>query len=309
MIPDYQSLMLPLIKFISDGEIHNTQDAVSYLGKEFQLSEDELNEWLPSKKQKTFNNRVHWAKAHLKMSNVIENVGRGLFKLTERGKQILKESPSSVNVKYLTEKFSDYNELINGFRRKEPYKITFSTDIPTVDEFLKETPEEQIESGYQKIRKSLEQEVLQKLKSIHPSKFEEIVVQLLVRMGYGGSIAEAGKATKYTNDEGIDGIIKEDKLGLDVIYIQAKRWEGTVPRPEIQKFVGALAGQRAKKGVFITTSSFSKEANTYAAQMDTKIVLIDGEQLAQYMIDYNLGVSVQNTYEIKKVDSDYFEEE
>lgn len=128
-------------------------------------------------------------------------------------------------------------------------------------------------------------------------------------MGYGGSIAEAGKATKYTNDEGIDGIIKEDKLGLDVIYIQAKRWEGTVPRPEIQKFVGALAGQRAKKGVFITTSNFSKEAITYAAQMDTKIVLIDGEQLAQYMIDYSLGVSVQNIYEIKKIDLDYFEEE
>lgn len=308
MIPDYQSLMLPLMKFISDGQVHNTQDAVNYLGKEFGLTDAELNEWLPSKRQKTFHNRVHWAKAHLKMANVIENVGRGLFKLAERGKQILKESPAFVNVKYLTDKFPDYNELINGFRRKD-YKITFSSNIPTADEFLKETPEEQIESGYQKIRKSLEQEVLQKLKSIHPSKFEEVVVQLLVKMGYGGSIAEAGKATKYTNDEGIDGIIKEDKLGLDVIYIQAKRWEGTVPRPEIQKFVGALAGQRAKKGVFITTSSFSKEAISYASQMDTKIVLIDGEQLAQYMIDYNLGVSVQNTYEIKKIDLDYFEEE
>lgn len=141
------------------------------------------------------------------------------------------------------------------------------------------------------------------------SFFERIVVELLVKMGYGGSIAEAGKATKYSNDEGLDGVIKEDKLGLDVIYIQAKRWEGTVPRPEIQKFVGALAGQRAKKGVFITTSTFTKEAVSYAAQMDAKIVLIDGEQLAQYMIDYNLGVSVQNTYEIKKIDLDYFEEE
>lgn len=309
MVPDYQSLMLPLMRFIGDGQIHNTQDAVNYLGKEFRLTDEELNEWLPSKRQKTFHNRVHWAKAHLKMANVIENVGRGLFKLTERGKQILKESPTLVNVKYLTERFPDYNELINGFRKKEPYKITTTSDIPTVDEFLKETPEEQIESGYQKIRKSLEQEVLQKLKSIHPARFEEIVVQLLVNMGYGGSIAEAGKATKYTKDEGIDGIIKEDKLGLEVIYIQAKRWEGTVPRPEIQKFVGALAGQRAKKGVFITTSSFSKEATTYASQMDTKIVLIDGEQLAQYMIDYNVGVSVQNTYEIKKIDFDFFEEE
>ncbi len=152
-----------------------------------------------------------------------------------------------------------------------------------------------------KIRSALEQEILSKLKSIHPSFFEKIVIELLVKMGYGGSIAEAGKATRYTNDEGIDGIIKEDKLGLDVIYIQAKRWEGNVSRPEIQKFVGALAGQRAKKGVFITTSDFSKEAIIYASQMDTKIVLIDGETLARYMIDYNLGVSVQNNYEIKKL--------
>jgi restriction system protein len=173
----------------------------------------------------------------------------------------------------------------------------------------KQTPEELLESGYQSIRTSLEQELLVKLKSIHPSFFEKIVVSLLVKMGYGGSIAEAGKATNYTNDEGIDGIIKEDKLGLDVIYIQAKRWEGTVSRPEIQKFVGALAGQRAKKGVFITTSNFSKEAFSYASQMDTKIVLIDGEQLTQYMIDYNLGVSIQDVYEIKKLDSDYFEED
>ena len=166
-----------------------------------------------------------------------------------------------------------------------------------------------MEVGYQKLRIALQQELLSKLKTVHPSFFEKIVVELLVKMGYGGSIEEAGKATRYTNDEGIDGIIKEDKLGLDVIYIQAKRWEGTVSRPEIQKFVGALAGQRAKKGVFITTSDFSKEANIYASQMDTKIVLIDGETLGQYMIDYNLGVSIQNIYEIKKIDSDYFEEE
>jgi restriction system protein len=307
MIPDYQTLMLPLIKYASDGQIHHTQDAVNHLAKEFNLNEEELNEWLPSKKQKTFHNRVHWAKAHLKMAGVIDNVGRGVFRITERGKQILQQPPGYVNVKYLTEKFPDYNVLINGFRKKDN-KTEFSPSQITNEEDLIATPEEQIESGYQKIRKSLEQEVLLKLKSIQPSRFEEVVVQLLVKMGYGGSIAEAGKASKYTNDEGIDGIIKEDKLGLDVIYIQAKRWEGTVSRPEIQKFVGALAGQRAKKGVFITTSSFSKEAIIYASQMDTKIVLIDGEQLAQYMIDYNLGVSVQNVYEIKKIDFDYFEE-
>lgn len=187
-----------------------------------------------------------------------------------------------------------------------------SKEIETIqieDTTDNKTPEEQVEAGYQSIKNSLKQELLEKLKLVHPAFFEKIVVELLVKMGYGGTIAEAGKATKYSNDEGIDGIIKEDKLGLDVIYIQAKRWEGIVSRPEIQKFVGALAGQRAKKGVFITTSGFSKEAISYASQMDAKIVLIDGEQLAQYMIDYNLGVSIQNTYEIKRIDSDYFEED
>jgi len=306
MIPDYQTLMLPLLRFISDSNIHNTKDAVKELAEVFNLSEEELNEWLPSKKQKTFHNRVHWAKAHLKMAGAVENVSKGNFKITDRGKEILSQNPGSINVKYLMNVFPDYSDRVNSFRYKKKEDIVAT---PTITDEIEETPEEQIENGYTSIRKNLEQELLSKLKSIHPSFFERIVVELLVKMGYGGSIEEAGKATRYTNDEGIDGIIKEDKLGLDVIYIQAKRWEGTVSRPEIQKFVGALAGQRAKKGVFITTSNFSKEAITYAVQMDTKIVLIDGETLAQYMIDYNLGVSVQNIYEIKKIDSDYFEED
>jgi len=204
-------------------------------------------------------------------------------------------------------KFPDYKEKYYSWRQPKT-----SGSLSKSNEEIKEieqTPEELIESGYQKIRISLEQEILSKLKSVHPSFFEKIVVELLVKMGYGGSISEAGKATRYTNDEGIDGIIKEDKLGLDTIYIQAKRWDGVVGRPELHKFVGALAGQGAKKGIFITTSSFTKEAKDYIPRNETKIVLIDGSALAQYMIDYNLGVSVQNTYEIKKIDSDYFEEE
>lgn len=310
MIPDYQSLMLPLLKYISDGQIHHIQEAISFLAKQLNLTEEDLNEWLPSKSQKKFYNRVYWAKAHLKMAGVLENKGKGQFKIANRGIEILTDNPAFINVKYLTNKYDDYKNLISGYRKLDTNKPTSSNEeIETDDSYLNQTPEEQIELGYLKIRNALEQEILSKLKSIHPAFFEKIVVELLVKMGYGGSIAEAGKATRYTNDEGIDGIIKEDKLGLDVIYIQAKRWDGTVSRPEIQKFVGALAGQRAKKGVFITTSDFSKEATIYASQMDTKIVLIDGETLAQYMIDYNLGVSVQNTYEIKKIDSDYFEEE
>jgi restriction system protein len=309
MIPDYQTLMLPLLKYISDGQNHSTQDAVNYLSNEFKLTADELDEWLPSKKQKTFHNRVYWAKAHLKMSGVIENISKGIFKISDKGNLILSENPSSLNVKYLMSVFPDYQEKINGFRYSRKNDAVINSVSNDSLEEMKQTPEELIESGYQKIRKSLEQELLSKLKTVDPYFFEKIVVELLVKMGYGGSIQDAGKAIGKSGDEGIDGIIKEDKLGLDVIYIQAKRWEGVVGRPEVQKFVGALAGQRAGKGVFITTSYFTKEAAEYARQMDTKIVLIDGEKLSQYMIDYNLGVSVQNVYEIKKIDSDYFEEE
>jgi restriction system protein len=213
--------------------------------------------------------------------------------------------PEGLSIKILKQ-LPDFLE----YRKAETNKTKIETDTYSAkEENNLETPEEQIESGYQKIRQSLEQEILSKLKELNPYFFERVVVELLVKMGYGGSIQDAGRAIGKSGDEGIDGIIKEDKLGLDVIYIQAKRWEGTVSRPEIQKFVGALAGKRAKKGVFITTSNFSKDAIAYSEQMDTKIVLIDGEELAQYMIDYNLGVSTQSIYEIKKIDSDYFEED
>ncbi|HWR32260.1 MAG TPA: restriction endonuclease [Chitinophagaceae bacterium] len=306
MIPDYQSIMLPLLKLAQDEKEHSMIETVENLGVFYKLSQDEFNEWLPSKKQRIFQNRVNWAKAYLKMAGLVENTKRSHFKITQRGLETLREQPEIINHKYLR-KFPEFNILRESWKKgSSPKDEDMSQPVEIPDS---KTPEELIESGYQNIRQSLEQELLSKLKTIHPSFFEKIVVELLVKMGYGGSIAEAGKATRYTNDEGIDGIIKEDKLGLDVIYIQAKRWEGSVGRPEIQKFVGALAGQRAKKGVFITTSNFSKDAVAYATQMDVKIILIDGEDLAQYMIDYNLGVSVQSTYEIKKIDSDYFEEE
>ncbi|MEO6669455.1 MAG: restriction endonuclease [Ferruginibacter sp.] len=308
MIPDYQTLMLPLLKFVCDGRTYNIQELITHLSKEFNLTEEDLNEWLPSKSQKTFYNRVYWAKAHLKMAGTIDNVSKGNFKITDKGKLVLEKKPDFVNVKYLMNIFPEYDEKIKGHRFKKKDEVESSYENGKI-ETLTETPEEQIENGYQNIRNSLEQEILLKLKAVNPYFFEKIVVELLVKMGYGGSIQDAGKAIGKSGDEGIDGIIKEDKLGLDVIYIQAKRWEGVVGRPEIQKFVGALAGQRAKKGVFITTSHFTKEAIEFAAHMETKIVLIDGEKLAQYMIDYNLGVSIQNTYEIKKIDSDYFEEE
>lgn len=307
-IPDYQTLMRPLLSFISDGQIHSTQDAVEQLAKEFKLTEEELNEWLPSKKQRTFHNRVHWAKAHLKMSGAIENVSKGLFKITDRGRVTLENTPDRINVKYLMNLFPDYGEKINEFRFKRRDSDINPNTKSGSEEDNNATPEELIESGYQKIRASLENDILNSLKSVTPSSFEKIVVDLLVKMGYGGSLEDSGKVVGKTGDEGIDGIIKEDKLGLDIIYIQAKRWEGTVGRPELHKFVGALAGQGAKKGIFITTSSFTKDALLYTPKNETKIVLIDGAKLAQYMIDYNLGVTIRDTYEIKELDSGYFEE-
>lgn len=307
-IPDYQTLMLPLLDFIDDAQSHTTQEAVEHLSKAFNLTEEELNQWLPSKTAKTFNNRVHWAKAHLKMAEAIENISKGTFRITERGRSILTNKPQSVTVKYLMSLFPDYEDRITGFRTKKKEDDP-AKPVQYDKENEQETPAELIESGYQKIRKALEDEILAKLKSVHPSFFERIVVELLVKMGYGGSIQDAGRAIGKSGDEGIDGTIKEDKLGLDVIYVQAKRWEGVVGRPELHKFVGALAGQGAKKGIFITTSSFTKEAELYSPKNETKMVLIDGTKLAQYMIDHNLGVSVQNTYEIKRIDTDYFDED
>jgi restriction system protein len=295
--------MLPLLKFTADEMEHSIAETISFLAREFKLTEEEINEWLPSKSQKIFYNRVYWAKAYLKMARLLDNTRRSHFKITERGKQALAEDPQFINIKYLR-KFPEFVASI-----EEGKETDSKEELKSGPTLLTKTPEEILQDAYQEINETLLNEVLSRVKKIHPADFEKLVVDLLVKMGYGGSIAEAGKATRYTNDEGIDGIIKEDKLGLDVIYIQAKRWEGTVSRPEIQKFVGALAGQRAKKGVFITTSNFSKDAIAFAAQMETKIVLIDGESLAQYMIDYNLGVSPQNTFVIKKIDSDYFEEE
>ncbi len=256
------------------------------------------------KLKKIFYNRVYWAKAYLKMSGLVENVRRSYFKITRRGIEVLDEKPETINIKHLR-KFPEFISSIESGRKNGSKE----DEVETHTNISSETPQEILEKAYQKINESLSNEVLSRIKKVHPADFEKLVVELLVEMGYGGSVDEAGKTTRYRGDEGIDGIIKEDKLGLDVIYIQAKRWENVIGRPEVQKFVGALAGQRAKKGVFITTSHFTKEAIDYAAQMDTKIVLIDGEKLSQLMIDHNLGVSVQNTYEIKKIDSDYFEEE
>ncbi|MEI6753206.1 MAG: restriction endonuclease [Paludibacter sp.] len=302
MIPDFQTLMLPFLKNIKDGKEYSTAEILQILTKEFNLSLEELEEYLPSGNQKVFYNRVFWAKAHLKMAGLIENIKRGYFKITDNGLNALKSNPKIINLKFLKQ-FPLYIE--NTGKPKEIAVVEIENENENES---KSTPEEILESNYLKIRKNLALELLLKVKTCSPSFFENLVVELLVKMGYGGSIKDAGKSIGRSGDEGIDGIIKEDKLGLDIIYIQAKRWENVVGRPEIQKFVGALAGQGAKKGVFITTARFTNDAKDYQPRNETKIVLIDGEQLADLMIEYDLAVSISNQYIIKRIDNDYFEE-
>lgn len=304
MIPDYQSIMLPLLRYISDSKEHKMRNVTEGLAEQLGVTEEERKELLPSGAAPVFYNRTAWAKTYLKKAGLIDSPKQGIVVITKRGLEVLKRNPSSIDVKFLKQ-FSEFVEFQSV--KREDDTIT----VDQVEEVSTETPEEALETAYQKIRKSLAQDILNKVITLSPAFFEKLVVELVVKMGYGGSIKDAGRAIGKSGDEGIDGTIKEDKLGLDIIYIQAKRWQvgNVVGRPELQKFVGALAGQGAKKGIFITTSSFTKDALDYIPRNETKIVLIDGQQLAQYMIDYNLGVTSVNIYEVKRMDSDYFGEE
>jgi restriction system protein len=304
-IPDFQSIMLPLLKLAADQQEHASHEAVDKLSQFFQLSDQEKKEFLPSGKQQIFTNRVYWALTYLKRAKFLESTRRGSFRLTESGLRILQQNPPTINIKFLSQ-FPEFHQST-----ETPKKTKDKIEVAEVETEIisKQTPEELLEDGYQRIRQELAQELLSRVKSCSPHFFERLVVELLVKMGYGGSIKDAGQVIGKSGDEGIDGTIKEDRLGLDVIYIQAKKWEGAVGRPEIQKFVGALYGQRAKKGVFIATSSFSHEATEYVKNIDSKIVLIDGKQLADLMIDHGVGVSIISTYDVKKVDNDYFTEE
>jgi restriction system protein len=303
MIPDYQTIMLPLLEHISDGKEYKMRNVTDELAVKFNVSEKEQKELLPSGAAPVFYNRTAWAKTYLKKAGLIESPKQGIVIISKRGLEVLKKKPSSINVKFLKQ-FSEFLEFQSSKQEDE-------IESQNSDDQSAQTPEELLETAYQKIRKSLASELINKVVELSPTFFERLVVELLVKMGYGGSIKDAGKAMGKSGDEGIDGTIKEDKLGLDIIYIQAKRWKpgNVVGRPELQKFVGALAGQGAKKGIFITTSNFSREALDYAPRNETKIVLIDGEYLAQLMIDYNLGCTPQQVYEVKKIDGDYFGEE
>ena len=272
------------------------------LASEFQLSPAERTELLASGQQAIFNNRVAWANSYLKKAGLLESPRRGALRITSRGKQILDEDPPKIDVRFL-ERFPEFIEFRDVPRNNRGAETTEPAVAAT-----EQTPEEALELAHQSLRLSLAQDILSRILSCSPTFFERLVVELLVKMGYGGSRRDAGERIGQSGDGGIDGIIKEDRLGLDAIFIQAKRWQGSVGRPEIQKFVGALQGQRAKKGVFITTSSYTAEAIEYASRIDTKVVLIDGQLLANLMMDFDVGVSVSASYSVKRIDSDYFEE-
>jgi restriction system protein len=296
-IPDFQSLMLPLLQHFSDGKEHANQETLDTLAGFLQLTAAERAQLLPSGKQTLFTNRVAWAKSHLKQAGLIASPRRGVYRITARGAEVLRHSPDTINMRFL-DQFPAYRT----FRTQTKAEVQVAGSPPSNTL----TPQEYIESGYQQLRLNLAAELLTRVQECSPDFFERLVVELLLAMGYGGSRQEAGQAVGKGGDGGIDGIIKEDRLGLDVIYIQAKRWEGAVGRPEVQKFAGALQGQRARKGIFLTTSSFTKEAVAFAAAIDSKIVLIGGEELVALMIDHNIGVTPVASYEIKRVDTDYF---
>lgn len=304
-IPDYQSCMLPILEFAADGETHRVAEAVEALSARFGLSAEEREELLPSGTQYVISNRVAWARTYLKKAGLLEDPKRSHLRITARGREVLSSKPERIDVAYLS-RFKEFNEFrlkSNKEDESQGQTVAAGADLASYS-----TPDEALAYGYQKLTENLTDELLGKIMGCSPSFFERLVIELLVKMGYGGSLKEAASIVGKSGDAGIDGIIKEDKLGLDAIYIQAKRWEGIVGRPEIQKFAGALLGQKARKGIFITTSGFTKDALDYVQGIDAKIVLIDGETLTKLMIDYNLGISTVQTYEIKRVDSDYFEE-
>lgn len=302
IVPDFQSLMLPLLNFCASGAEVKNIDAIEYLSQLFGLNEQQRQQKLPSGRQKVFDNRVAWAKAHLKMAGLLETTGRGVFHITPEGQALLQTAPQQLNLAFL--------QTIPAYQYAKTSRLPeiLSPLLPVRDTQI-QTPHEIIETAYQDLSFRLADELLDRIKHNSPTFFEKLVVELLLKMGYGGTRADAGTAIGKSGDEGIDGIIKEDRLGLDAVYIQAKRWKDTVGRPEIQKFVGALHGQRAKKGIFITTSRFSQEAEDYVAKIDNKIALIDGKSLCQLMIEYDIGLASEVTYTLKRIDSDYFEED
>lgn len=294
-IPDFQSLMLPLLQLVSDGKEHAVRDATLALGKQFKLTDEEWSEMLPSGRAPLFYNRLAWAKTHLKKAGLVTQPRRGVVEISKKGRQVLEKRPKHIDLRMLQGLPANPAPTANSKWGTEPTSAS---------------PEEVLERAHDEISKELADELIETVKQCSPDFFERLVVKLLLTMGYGGSQIEAGKAVGKSGDGGIDGVINEDRLGLDAIYIQAKRWEGSVGEGPVRDFKGALDAKGASKGVLITTSTFTPEAQAAAKNSRSyRIVLIDGPRLAQLMIEHDLGVSVAATYQLKRMDSDFFDEE
>lgn len=303
-IPEYNAINVPALQYFTDAKQHKTSEVFASLSKVFNLTPIELKELLPSGTQTRWENRVLWALYDLFRAGLLDRPKRGVYVITDLGKKIAAQKPKYIDRHFLMQ-FPGFVEFMNATSAQKQASGSQGEDETAMAQST--TPEETIGVAYQALHAALKKEVLDLVKKMDPFRFEQLVIDLLVAMGYGGSREEAAQVTKASNDEGIDGIINEDRLGLDVIYVQAKRWQQTVGRKEIQSFVGALAGQQAHKGIFITTSAFATTAIEYARKVPQKVILVDGERLGDLMIQHNIGVSTSHAYEVKHVDSDYFE--
>lgn len=296
MIPKYWELMLPLLKHLSDDKPRHWKELEPIMVKEFNLTEEERHQLKPSGDQTLFNNRIGWAIFELKKAELVTRE-KGIMQITEDGKKILQTNPPKIDRKFLLQ-LPTYAKFYQSMMEKRKEK---QQEEPEVSE--NQSPEDKMIDGINEIRRGLESEILEKIKSCSPDFFEKTVVQLLEKMGYGD-----GTPTGKSGDGGIDGMIKQDKLGLDEIYVQAKRWENTVPGKEVRDFAGSLSGKKSKKGIFITTSNFSRDAIDFIKTVDSKIILIDGEELAKLMFNYNIGFESGAVYQLKKIDEDFFSE-
>jgi restriction system protein len=296
--------MLPVVEAARDGRDHRVGGVVDQLADEFHLTDAERRALLPSGRAKLFYNRVAWAKTHLTQAGLLSSSGRGTFRITQTGLDVLANKPPRLDVKYLMQ-FDSYRAFRARGRENSGAALGAATEQAAAET---ETPEEAMDRAWALLRVQMADELLERIRAAPPAFFEQLVVDLLVAMGYGGSRVDAGESIGRSHDGGIDGIIKEDRLGLDAVYVQAKRWEGTVGRSTVQAFAGSLEGVRARKGVMLTTSTFSLEARDYIQRIEKRIVLIDGTMLAQLMLDYGVGVTAARTYTVPRIDLDYFEQ-
>jgi restriction system protein len=302
-IPGYQDMMLPLLEVANDGETHKLQDLVDVLAGRFALRPDELDARLPSGTQRLFANRVNWAATYLRKAGLLESPARGQVRITKEGCSTLASPPSRIDRAYLL-RYPAFAQFVGG-RPAQPLAPGRSAPPEPAEA---ETPLERMNAAANELEDALADELLAKVKLGTPKFFERLVVELLQAMGYGGSRTEAAQVLGGSGDAGIDGVIKQDRLGLEAVYVQAKRWENTVGRPTVQAFAGSLDGARARKGVLMTTAEFSQEARDYVRGIEKRIVLISGEQLVDLMIEHGIGVSTEARFEIRRIDSAYFEE-